>query len=418
MSVVLTHPESDQIVVGTERYKDGKAEFYYTLLGATLGTKKSGTIPLEGKPKAFPGTLTSTYEMGSNDVVYIRSTINYTDEELDSLPPKHVRSYLALTAGKVGTPKHCTLKFYGENKTITDFSYQQVGGKTRVIGFFGDLSKDTTGIDRQGVFYADIDDNRLSKTAINYVYFEKSALNRLFPKKRLRKRQKEKISEEEQLQTRFDIEHIETMEDSSIVVFFNLEYNREVKSSRSNLNGENVYSTEYFFKKTEVNALRFSNEGEVLWAKSLERKANYQGTDVDDIHVVYKHGKFIVLFGNEDAELKPPKRGKKYRHLTEELEYATFDPNSGRAKTYTTEVNEPKTDKRDKRYLDPSSAVVIGDQFYFHKVRVRQNPLWTAANVVCFPTIYYSVLSGNTKLGKGDFTMMRVMKGKRPRKRR
>ena len=39
-------------------------------------------------------------------------------------------------------------------------------------------------------------------------------------------------------------------------------------------------------------------------------------------------------------------------------------------------------------------------------MRVRQNPLWTAANVVCFPTLYYTILTGNTKVAKGDFTMM------------
>jgi hypothetical protein len=83
-----------------------------------------------------------------------------------------------------------------------------------------------------------------------------------------------------------------------------------------------------------------------------------------------------------------------------------------------TDVNEPKTIKKDKRYLDPNSAVVIDGQFYFHKMRVRLNPLWTAANVIFFPTIYYSVLSGNTKLGKADFATMRVMEGKRPRKGR
>ena len=81
-------------------------------------------------------------------------------------------------------------------------------------------------------------------------------------------------------------------------------------------------------------------------------------------------------------------------------------------------MNEPDTEARDLRYLDPNSAVVIDGQFYFSKMRVKQNPLWIAANVICFPTIYYSVLTGNTKSGKADFTLMRVMDGKRPRKKK
>lgn len=416
--VIASKEGSERFVVGTEIFKDGNLDFHYITMNYELSPSATQTIRLPQKLKHVPNRVLSDYDLLSNGNLCIRSRVKYSKEELFEFPIHHPTSYLSLTVANIQTAKHTEIAMPSENITISDFSYQQVGGNTRVIGFFGDLDKDTTGIDNQGVFYIDVEDNTLSKTDINYVYFDRSTFNRLFPKKRMRARLKEAPSEEETLQTRFDIEHIETMEDSSIIVFFTLEYNYQEKTSRSNMNGENVYSTQSFFKKRDVDAIRFSKDGEVLWARSLERKANYVGNDVSDIRIVYKYGKFIVLYGNEDAELKPPKRGKKYKHLTEELEYATFDPNSGRAKTYTTPVNEPKTDPKDMRYLDPNSAVVIDGKFYFHKMRVRQNPIWTAANVVCFPTLYYSILSGNTKLGKGDFTMMRVMEGKRPRRRK
>jgi len=182
------------------------------------------------------------------------------------------------------------------------------------------------------------------------------------------------------------------------------------------LNGENIYSSKASCKNSNVSALRLSATGEIMWARSIDRKITYQGTDIKDVRVVNKYGKFFVLFGNEDTKLSPPK-GKRFQHLTEELTYFTFNPSTGRAKEYTTPVNEPKTDRRDMRYLDPNSAIVIDNQIYFNKIRVRQNPLWTVTNVICPPTIFYSVLTGNTKVGKADFAMMRIMDGKRPRKR-
>ena len=418
MCVVISEEESEHFVIGTEYFKNGEIKFQYITLNYELSPSILKTISLPQKLINNPKQITSTYDLLRNGHLCIRSSVKYTNKELDELPLKHSKSFLSLTVANIKTAEHCVVKMQCENKTITDYSYENVGDRTRVIGFFGDLSKDTTGIDKQGLFYADIDNLTLSKTDVKFVYFDRSTVNRLFPKKRMKKRMKESPSQEEILQTRFDIEHIEVMPDSSIVLFSTLEYNQDIKSSRSNMKGENVYATNSFFKKRDIDAIRFSNDGEIMWARSLERKAKYEGVDLMDVRVVYKYNKFIVIYGNDDAELKPPKQKKKYKHLTEELEYATFDPKSGRAKTYTTPVNEPKTDKKDKRYLDPNSAVVIDDKFYFHKMTVCQNPLWTAANVVCFPTIYYSVLSGNTKLGKGDFTMMRIMEGKRPRRKK
>ena len=240
----------------------------------------------------------------------------------------------------------------------------------------------------------------------------------MFPKKRGRQKKEDIPSEEELLQSRFSIEHIAHMPDSSLVLFFTRQYNYEENTSKSGLDGENVYSSKSFCKKKNVSAIRFTKEGEILWTRNTERAVTYQGTDIADIRVVNKYDRFIVLFGNELAELKPPRKGKKFQHLTEELEYATLTPETGRMKVLTAPVNEPKTDKRDLHFLDPNNVVVLDDQFYFLQMKIHQNPLWTVANVVCFPTIYYSVLTGNTKVGKAEFTLMRVMEGKRPRKRR
>ncbi|MDG1331643.1 MAG: hypothetical protein P8P74_04890 [Crocinitomicaceae bacterium] len=418
MCVVLSDQESGLMVLGTETYADSTLKFQYVTVSSQLSASTRKSVLLPQKPVSYPGRITSEYQLSENGPLQIRSTVAYTVEELYYLEAKHAKTYPVLTVASVESGTQKSVKFTTNFRTITDFNLYSAGGKTRVFGFFGDLVEDTTGIDNQGLFYADIDINNTEETKVNFVYFTRSIYNRIFPKKRMRvKRGQVLPSQEEVLGTRFDIQHITSMSDSSLVFFFTEQYNYKETETKSNLNGENVYHTEESCKNKNVSAIRLSAAGEIMWARSVDRKISYLGNNVSDIRVVYKYGDFIVLFGNEDAELSPPKK-KKLKHLTEELTYYTFDENSGRAKEFTTPVNEPKTEKRDLKYLDPNSSIVMDDQFYFYKMRVRQNPLWTAANVVCFPTLYYTFLTGNTKVGKADFTVMRVMEGKRPRRKR
>lgn len=413
--IVLVDEEGSQMVLGTEIWNKGKVEFQFVTLNPELVPSNVITIPLPQESKEPSTPISSNYELKSNGNLYARSVVFYSSEELMELPPKHPKSYPTLTIARTETGNHTCLKMLAESKPISDFSYEVVGENIRVLGFFGDYNEDTTATDKQGIFYADVNNSTLAASDLNFVYFKRSALNRLFPKKRVRNPIFQS-TEDELIHTRFDIEHIESMEDSGLVVFFTREFNYQETTNSSDLNGENVYATQTFWRKKDLSALRLSREGEIVWAQSVDRKINYVGDDVEDIHVVYKHNEFFVMYGNELAEKKPPK-GKKFKHLTEELEYATFNPNTGRAKVEIVEVNEPKTDKRDKQYIDPNSVLVIDGQFYFYKMRVGQNPLWTAANVVFLPTLYYTILTGNTQLAKGNFSMMRVMEGKKPRKR-
>jgi hypothetical protein len=41
---------------------------------------------------------------------------------------------------------------------------------------------------------------------------------------------------------------------------------------------------------------------------------------------------------------------------------------------------------------------------------IRQQVGWCVANVICFPTLYYSMLSGNTKKGTGNLGVIKIIK--------
>lgn len=414
--VIAANKELGKIVIGAETFENGILSFQFITLDGKLKPSAEKRFPLPHKLKKLPNMTTSTYELRKNGKLCIQSDVAYTKRELEGKEQDHPQRYLAFTVADMTSAQHHTIKISAENKTITDYGYQDVAGKTRLIGFFGDLEQDTSGIDDQGVFYADIDNATMKSTGLRFVPFERTIKNRIMSKKDRRKRNAE-VPQEEILNTRFDIEHIEEMPDSSLVLFFTMEYNTEEILSRSDLGGRNVYYKEQSFKKTDVLALRFTNEGTCAWARKIERTAAYENEDQEDVQVVFKHGKFIVLYGNVNPKLKGPRK-RKLRHLKEEIEYASFDPKSGRAKIYEVEVNEPKTPLKEMRYVDPKTAIAIDGTFYFYQIRVRQNPLWTAANVVFLPTLYYTILTGNTQLGKGDFAVMRVQPGRKPKRKR
>ena len=69
------------------------------------------------------------------------------------------------------------------------------------------------------------------------------------------------------------------------------------------------------------------------------------------------------------------------------------------------------------KYVDVKSVKTFDDAFYFNKMIVKQKVVWNIANVLLVPTLYYSVLSGNTKYGKGDLSVLNLMEGKPNKKK-
>jgi hypothetical protein len=243
-------------------------------------------------------------------------------------------------------------------------------------------------------------------------------LNKLFPRSRGgRRKNVEQPSAEELLNTRFDIEAVFPMEDGSIVLFFNRKYNYTEITSRSGLDGRNVYTRADYCEKNNVSAIRLAANGKILWTGNQERNTTYEGTDIADLRVLFKANRFYVFYGTERKAISKRSKRKKLPDLRDNVDYITFDPETGRAKKHDLPVNEEKTPEKEMKTVDPNSFWVYDNQIFFHKMIVRQQTIWTVANILCFPSIYYSVLSGNVKCGKGEVGVLTLKEGKPPRKK-
>jgi len=418
--IVIANEDASALMIGSEMILPSKKiGLKYMLIDGELKAQKLNTIDLGVNPLAEDKGLLCSYEMGIDQNIYIRSTMIPTREEQKQA--NNLSSFLRLTVINPISNNKIDLEMRDEKKTITDYSYLIMENKTKVIGFFGDLEKDPTGIDRQGIFYVEIDSETLKNTGLNYTFFEKTTLNKLVPKSRSKRKRPKKdeirLYTEEELNTRFDIENIFLAEDSGVVVFFSQKYNYSEITSRSGMDGRNIYKTEDFCEKNNVSAMRITNVGLVKWVTTVARNITYEGTNISDVRVVNKANLFYMFCGSVDPKKISKKKRNNTVELVDKIEYTTFDATTGRAKVNELLLNEKSTLKKDLKTMNPQSIEVFDGNFYFNKMHVKQKPLWYVANVLCFPSIYYSVLSGNTKKATGDLGVIVLMSGKPSKKK-
>ncbi|MBI1838183.1 MAG: hypothetical protein HYR91_13045 [Flavobacteriia bacterium] len=414
--VVIGNKIADKIVIGSEYHELNKnIVFNYFILSSQLTLSNGNQVNLPTKCKGDQNGLTSTYDLGADGNVFIRTSVDFSFVTEQPIFHKKANSFLILTVINPLTKDKIAIELKGENKTITDFSYINTGVKTKIFGFFGDLIKDPTGRDKQGIFYTEIDNDTLKEAQLKYTYFEKTSLNKLFPKsKGGRKTTKGDIKQlsDEELNTRFDIENIFLLEDSSCVLFFTRKYNYTEITSKSGLNGENEYTKNLYCEKNNVSAIRINNNGIIMWTSNIERSITYQGTDISDVRVIQKLNKFYVIFGTENTENNTGKEKRKKSEFKDNIDYATFDLSSGRAKKLNLLVNEEDVIEEEKREVNPNTICVFDGNFYFNKQIIKQKIFWNITNVIFFPSIYYSVLSGNTKKATGDLGVLYLLEGK------
>ncbi|MBA3901712.1 MAG: hypothetical protein H0X62_16170, partial [Bacteroidetes bacterium] len=170
--------------------------------------------------------------------------------------------------------------------------------------------------------------------------------------------------------------------------------------------GKGNCTTRYYCEKNNVTAFCIDNKGEIVWATNLDRKKTYNGWDIFDINVALKGDKFFVSYGSEfgiHAEKKNYKSKKSKKHQNEIFEYAVFDKNNGEYKKHEHNLNKLNTPKKDKKYVDPISIMVIEDEFYTYSMQTGFKPGWIALGCLgafaCPPVVLIPFFSGNARKG-------------------
>jgi hypothetical protein len=412
----------DKIIIGAEEPSKGdNVAFNFVEMNEELETSEEFKIelPIESPSKSYG--LTSDYQYGNDGNIYVRSYITLSREERKNAPKGANMSYCVLSLINTETSDVSTFDIKDDNKRIIDFKIVVSDREVKIYGFFGDLMKDPKGTSTHGIFYTTINSKTLEANDLAYTYFDKKTIDKLFAndeedKKKTsggrKKKEKAKENDDSALDVRFGIESIFVTPENDVVLFCSKMYNYSVTTCTSNSSGGQSCTTRYYCEKSNVTALKVSTEGEIVWASNLDRKITYNGTAIEDLKVAFKNDKYYVIYGSSykiDADSKKSKNKKRNAEMRDNFEYAIFDASTGEYNKNNFLINDKNTVKKERKYVSPTAITILDDNFYVNYMTVRQQIGWCVANVICFPTAYYSFLSGDTKVGSGYLGVIKIL---------
>ncbi|MBI1838220.1 MAG: hypothetical protein HYR91_13240, partial [Flavobacteriia bacterium] len=354
ITILCNKEAGDEVVVGYELPKqDGDIQFIYTVLNPNLELEdiKKVDLPIKLNSKKSYGR-TSSYSYGKDGNIYISSYITLSKEERKEAAKGENLSYCVLSIVSPETEGFAKIEFKKEDYNINDFSFQITETGIKIYGFFCDLEKDPKGYSTHGIFRTKISGKNLEDSGLEFTYFDKPTISKLFekdkedlkPETKKFRRKKATPSNEEVLDPRFGIENMFITDKDEVVLFCSKmrDFSVTVCTSSPNGGGRDCI-TNYYCEKSNVTVIKLSNEGEIIWASNLDRKKTYDGSSILDLKVVFKNNKFYVIYGSEfvvDAEKKNMRSRKKMSENRDTFEYAFFENETGKYKKNVFIVND------------------------------------------------------------------------------
>lgn len=364
--------ENETILIGAEQSGDKgeKIKLQYKLLKSDFSYANSGQIELPLIIESSSYGLSSSYVYGKDGNLHIRSYIRMDKEERKQLKKHESDTYSLYTLldPRDNSYKTFTLRF--ENKNTFNIGMTIEKDKSKIFGFFCDLDKDPKGSSTHGVLYATIDTKLKELSNVNFSYFTKAQLDKLFATDKQDRNKagslaskKKKEAASESLGGFYEIEQVESIDDD-IVLFCSI----MVNTSSTTCDGKGNCRTTYYCRKNNVTVFRINSKGEIVWASNLDRSITYNGWNVFDVKVInHEKKKFYVAYGSA-TDIAEDGKGKKGRKTAKEardkFEYAVFDYETGNFKKEEYVVNAPNTAKPDMKYISVRSLIKIDNKFY------------------------------------------------------
>lgn len=421
--VMANRKAGEKIIIGGEppvaAGQDVKFEYKVLNSDFTFATANQATLPVTLTSKSYG--LTSSYEFGDDGNLYVKSYVSMDKDERKNARKGEATSFAIFSMIDLNTAAVTpyTMKFDGKN--IFDFGYTIDKNTVKVYGFFSDLEKDPYGSDTHGIYYALLDSKSFTMKDMNFAYFDKQTLEKLFANDKEDKKRsgvftskKKKQSAGESLDSRFEIENVQSI-DNNIVLFCSKMYNYSVTTCTSTGNGGSTCTTNYYCEKSNVTAFKLTNEGDLVWASNLDRKITYNRWFVEDLRVINRNDKFYVMYGSSfqtNAKKKNFSSRKSKKQRQDKFEYAVFDYSTGNYKKNEFTVNT--INAKDKKFVDPQAVTVIDNNFYVdsEKTKLKAGPTVAvcAGALVCPPLLYILFVNGNIKKGTGNLGVITPLK--------
>ncbi len=418
---------STNLMIGAELYKgkDEPVEFDYAIIDTKFDEISKGHVTLPAiQVSKYMNSSVFSFDYGKDGNIYIKGYVRLSKEESKAAKKGEYTAYALLCVVDPATSEMepYTMKYDGMNVFNFDLLTDENGVK--LYGFFNDISKDPTGRNTHGIFYATLKDGELSDPA--FTYFDAETLNELFredpsdnkeqteagKKKKQRKKKKkkqEKAMDDEALDESYVIETAKAVDNENIVLFCTKVYNyTTVTCTSSGTTGGQTCVVNYYCRKSNVTAFKLDNRGEIVWASNIDREKTFSGWNVKDLRIIHDKEKFYVIYGSAyhtDAKKRSGKRAKKKKEVRDQFEYAVFDYETGEAKKTEYVVNDPKVEKKERKYISPRDIQVFDNQYFVNSITIKLKPSYIIGSFALFAapfaigTTIFPVLFVPTLLG-------------------
>lgn len=353
-----------------------------------------------------------SYEFGNDGNLYVQDMVRLSEEERKNLKKSEASVYPHLMQVNLesGSVQEYRVKYAGKNT----FNYSSLVTKNgiKLYGFFSDLDKDSKGNDTHGTFFVTLDNATLKEKNVKFSYFDKPFLDQLYAAdkenqkkgKGLFKSKKDKKSDEESIDDNYIIEDV--VEDGGdILLFCSIMRNWSRTVCTSSGNGGQTCRTYYYCTKSNVTTFRLNKNGDIVWAKNLDRSITYNRWNVYDLNVMKSGDSYYVVYGSAyqmNATKKNMRSSKSNKQLTDRLEYAVFQGASGDYKKNEYQLNSVNAKKADKKFVAADNISVFDNKMYTSCMRTKLKPA-TYFSCLCPPVFYVLLLNGDSRKGSGYF---------------
>lgn len=432
--VIYNKDLNDKILIAKEfgAKVDGEnLKLEYKILNPDFSfvTSKQVTLPIivnkqrrglfSGRSANF-NSLLCDYEFGNDGNLYVQDVIKMSKEEKALLKKGESSTYPLIVQVQATTGKVTDYKVKFPKKNTFKFSSLITDNGIKLYGFYSDLDKDVKGNDTHGTFYILLDKNNFTVITSKFSYFDKNFLDVLYAADKenqkkgngLFKSKKAKESDKESIDDNYVIESV-IQDGKDILLFCSImnNWSRTVCTSNGKGGGQTC-NTYYYCTKSNVTTFKLNNDGDIVWAKNLDRSITYSRWNVYDLNVMKSNDSYYVTYGSAfqaNAKKKNLGSAKSRRQLTDRIEYAIFDGKSGDYKKNEYAVNKVNTKSSEKKFISADNISVYDNKMYTSCIKTKIKPL-TWLSCLCPPVFYVLYFNGNSRVGKGSFGTITPLK--------
>lgn len=332
---------------------------------------------------------------------------NATAQEIlkKGLFKRSFKLFSVITAINVKNSSVNVTEFKDDSKDIYSLRIVTRGDDNYLMGFFRDLKKEPSGTRTHGIFSAQIDVESGEFGEEVFTYFSKKILDNLFEEDKddrkdsrkltKRGREKENAKNEEAISYNYIIEQTGISSNGELLLVCSSMYNYSVTTCTTDSKGNTTCTTRYYCNKKNVTVFAVDAAGEISWSKNIDRNITYNGTDVYDVKMSEKNGKFYIVYGGNntmDLEGLSRREKKALADRTDNFSYAVLDPLDQNMETKIFKIEQISEKKADQRYINPKDIVVMDNTFYTNS-QVSKLKIGTTLGLCACPPLLFAVFT-------------------------